>query len=101
FILVGVQATIETAGSIVSPTLLQDLAPGHLRSRLISVCVVIAMGITTLMPILVGAISDALAPAPNALLIAAVAVGVVGTLLASLLFAITEKPYQRTADAAA
>jgi hypothetical protein len=101
FILCGVQAAIETAGSIVSPSLLQDLGPAHLRSRLISLCVVIAMAINALMPILVGALSDALKPAANGLLVAAVAVGVGGTLLASLIFKLTEKPYQRTADAAA
>lgn len=101
FVLVGVQAAIETAGSIVSPTLLQDLAPSHLRSRMISLCVVIAMAINALAPILVGLISDALAPAPNALLAAAVAVGVAGTFGASLIFALTETPYKRTADAVA
>lgn len=101
YMLVGVQAAIETAGSIVSPTLLQDLAPSHLRSRMISLCVVIAMGINALMPILVGMISDALAPAPNALMVAAVAVGVAGTFGASLIFALAETPYKRTADAVA
>jgi hypothetical protein len=99
FALIGVQAAIETAGSIVSPTLLQDLGPSHLRSRLISLCVVIAMGINALMPILVGMLSDALKPAPDALLIAAVIVGLAGTLGASLIFAISETSYKRTADA--
>jgi MFS family permease len=101
YVLVGVQAAIETAGSIVSPTLLQNLGPSHLRSRLISLCVVIAMGINALMPILVGLISDALAPDPAALLTAAVIVGVAGTVLASLTFCLTETPYKRTADAVA
>lgn len=101
YVLVGVQATIETAGSIVSPTLLQNLGPSHLRSRLISLCVVVAMGINAVMPILVGVISDALKPASGALLTAAVVVGVAGTLLASLIFAITESPYTRTAEAVA
>lgn len=101
FILVGVQAAIETAGSIVSPTLLQELGPAHLRSRLISLCMVVAMAINALMPILVGAISDALGPVHHGLLTAAVIVGVAGTLGASLIFALTETPYKRTADAVA
>jgi len=99
FILLGLQATIETAGSIVSPTLLQDLGPAHLRSRLISLCVVVAMAINSISPVLVGLISDSLKSSANGLLIAAVVVGVLGTALACLIFAVAERPFQRTVDA--
>jgi MFS family permease len=99
FVLLGLQATIETCGAIVSPTLLQDLGPAHLRSRLISLCVVVAMAINSISPVLVGMISDSMKSAPNGLLVAAVIVGVVGTGLACLIFAIAETPFKRTVDA--
>jgi len=99
FVLLGIQTAIETAGAIVSPGLWQDMAPSHLRSRLISLGVVVAMGISAVSPVLVGMISDALKPAANSLLVGAVIVGVVGTALSALIFAMTEKPYKRTADA--
>ena len=101
FILLGMQTAIETAGTVVSPGLLQDLGPAHLRSSLISLCVVVATAINASSPVLVGVISDALKASPHGLLIAAVTVGVVGTGLASLIFAITETPYKRTVDALA
>lgn len=98
FILMGLQATIETAGSIVSPALWQDIGPSYLTSRLIGLGVVLATAISSISPVLVGLISDAMKPAPNGLLIAAVLVGTVGTLLASLIFAFTEKSYNQAAD---
>jgi MFS family permease len=101
FVLLGMQTAIETAGTIVSPGLLQDLGPAHLRSSLISLCVVVATAISATSPVLVGAISDALKASPHGLLIAAVTVGVVGTGLASLIFAFTETPYKRTVEALA
>ena len=101
FVLLGMQTAIETAGTIVSPGLLKDLGPAHLRSSLISLCVVVATAISATSPVLVGAISDALKASPHGLLIAAVTVGVVGTGLASLIFAFTETPYKRTVEALA
>jgi len=101
FVLMGLQTGVETAGTMVSPGLLQDLAPTHLRSRLIAICVVVATAISAGGPPLVGALSDALKPDPRGLLLAAVAVGVFGTVAACLIFLAAERPYKRTVDALA
>ena len=101
FVLMGLQTAVETAGTMVSPGLLQDLAPTHLRSRMIAICVVVATAISAGGPPLVGAISDALKPDSHGLLLAAVAVGVVGTVSACLIFLLAERPYKRTVDALA
>jgi hypothetical protein len=78
------------------PTLLQDMTPAALRSRVIAVGTLVAVGLSSLSPVLVGLLSDALQPMPQALLLAAAAVSALSLGLGSLLMKSIEGAFVRT-----
>lgn len=101
YALVGMQVASVIAGTILIPTLLQDIAPSPLRSRIIGLGGVIGIGLSATAPVLVGRLSDLLAPRPDALVLAMVSVCTCSLLMASVLLLKLGPAYQSSAQAIA
>ena len=87
FIGVGVLLTCVMAGSLLYPTALQDMTPAPMRTRLVAMSVTFNTVCAASGPAIVGALSDALKPHPNGLLVAMLSVAL-GALVLSFLFLI-------------
>ncbi len=85
YVLFGLQVAFLIAGSVVAPTLLQDMTPPSLRSRVIALGSVVTLLLSALSPVLVGLLSDALQAEPRGLLISVAVVAAVSLALGSLL----------------
>ena len=87
FICMGGVLTAVMAGTLMYPTLLQDLSPTPLRARLVSISVTFNIVLGSLGPAVVGALSDHLKPRPDGLLVsmAGVALLAMGISAAALL----------------
>lgn len=96
YALFGVQVAALIAGSVLMPTLLQDMSPEALRSRVIAVGTALSVLLSALSPVLVGAVSDLLQATPAGLLAAAAGVGALAFALAAGLMFAAERPYVRT-----
>jgi len=96
YLLFGVQVTALIAGSVLLPTLLQDMTPAVLRSRLIAIGSVVTVLLSALSPVLVGALSDLLSASPQGLLMAVAGVGALAFALAALLMKSTEQAFVQT-----
>jgi len=96
YLLFALQVASMIAGSVLVPTLLQDMTPAALRSRVIAVGTLVAVGLSSLSPVLVGLLSDALQPMPQALLVAAAAVSAASLALGSVLMKSAEAAFVRT-----
>jgi MFS family permease len=92
FVVVGIQMTANIAGSSLSPTAYQNLAPASLRGRIFSLTTVSATVVQTASPILVGLVSDHIfTHAANGLLLSSVAVGAPCMFLSVLVMRLAEK----------
>lgn len=100
FMLMGLQQTFLMAGTMVFPTALQDMSPAPLRARLMSIVIMSNMVLGSLSPAVVGAISDALKPRADGLMLAMAAVGTAALLLSGLSMALCARTFARTAAAA-
>lgn len=98
YLLFGVQVAALIAGSVLMPTLLQDMTPAALRSRLIAIGTGVSVGLSVLSPVLVGALSDLLQSSAQGLLIAMAGVGAVGFALASVVMRAAEQPFLKTIE---
>ncbi|UQV46730.1 MFS transporter [Janthinobacterium lividum] len=98
YLLFGVQVAALIAGSVLMPTLLQDMTPAALRSRLIAIGSGVSVGLSVLSPVLVGALSDLLQSSAQGLLIAMAGVGAVGFALASVVMRAAEQPFVKTIE---
>ena len=85
YVLFGLQMAAVTAPTLLVPTLLQDITPTSLRSRAIAAGSFVMIVLTSMSPLLVGALSDALADTTQGLRAAAVIVGVVSLASAAVL----------------
>ncbi len=96
YLLFGVQVMALIAGSVLVPTLLQDMTPVTLRSRLIAIGSVVSVLLGALSPVLVGALSDQLSTTPQGLLMAVAGVGALAFALAALLMRAAEQAFVQT-----
>ncbi len=101
YVLFGLQVVFLIAGSVVAPTLLQDMTPQSLRSRVIALGSVVTLLLSALSPVLVGLLSDALHAEPRGLLIAVAVVAAVSLGLGSLLTFKVERRFVGTVVALA
>ena len=85
YVLFGLQMGAVTAPTLLVPTLLQDITPASLRSRAIAAGSFVIIGLTSMSPLLVGVLSDALAETTQGLRTAVVIVGVVSLGAAAVL----------------
>jgi len=95
----GVQVAALIAGSVLAPTLVQDMTPPALRSRVIAVGSVVIVALSSSSPVLVGLLSDALKASPHGLLMAVAGVGAVSLALGALLTRTAETSFVRTVHA--
>jgi MFS family permease len=100
FTLMALHHTFLMAGTMVFPTALQEMTPAPLRARLISLIIMFNMVLGSLSPAVVGAISDALKPRPDGLMLAMTATSTTALLLAAGLMLLCGRGYVQTTRAA-
>lgn len=61
YVLAGVQLALTTAGTAMTPTMLQDISPPDVRGRVMAIYTFFCFLVASVAPLLVGAVSDALA----------------------------------------
>jgi MFS family permease len=96
YLLFGLQIATLIAGSVLAPTVLQDMTPAALRSRVIAIGSTVAIGLSALSPVLVGALSDVLHSQAQGLLIAMASIGAAAFALGAVVMGMAEKPFVRT-----
>jgi MFS family permease len=96
YLLFGMQVVALIAGSVLMPTLLQDMTPALLRSRLIAVGTGVTVGLSALSPVLVGALSDLLHGSAHGLLASMAGVGAAAFALSAVVMRWAEKPFVHT-----
>lgn len=98
YMIQAVQAVLLSTANMLYPTALQDLAPDHLRARVVSIQVVINVCMGAAAAPVVGFVSDRMGGQPNALLVAASGTAVVGLLLATVVLRWCERGYAETVE---
>ena len=81
--------------TMVIPTMLQMMAPQHVRARLFALYTIFNLAAASLSPLVVGLVSDAFSATERSLLTAAMLVSVVSLLIAGAIFWATVRTYGR------
>jgi MFS family permease len=95
YFLVGVQLAAVVAGSVLAPTLLQDMTPPEARSSILAAGTLLTQLLTSLGPVLVGILSDHGFQGPAGLLLATSAVSTAALTLGMLLLLFCTLPFAR------
>jgi MFS family permease len=98
YLLFGLQVAALIAGSVLVPTLLQDMTPAALRSRLIAIGTGVTLGLGALSPVVVGALSDLMQANPHGLLFAMAGVGATAFAASAAIMRTAEKPFLHTVN---
>jgi MFS family permease len=98
YLLQAFQGICLTAANMLYPTALQDLAPSHLRTRVIAIQSALNVAFAAMGPPVVGLLSDSMQGRPDALLVAASAVATCGLLVAAALLWWCERSYGGTIE---
>ena len=101
YVLFGLQVAFLISGSVLAPTLLQDMTPHSLRSRVIALGSVITILLSALSPVLVGVLSDALQASSRSLLMATAIVASVSLAVGAFLTKQVETRFVATVKAVA
>jgi MFS family permease len=101
FIIYGLHMTLLMMGLMTYPTVLQDLAPAHLRARMFAIFGVLGVVFPSLMPPFIGALSDQFTQAPNGLMLVTVVSGAVLLVSSSALYLWGARGYEAIVRAAA
>lgn len=96
----GFYITLITTATMLAPTIVQGIAPRHLRARSTSIMTVITTSSAAAAPPVTGLVSDQFKHLHNGLMVAAALVAVPALLLAALLFFRGERVYEATAQTA-
>jgi MFS family permease len=89
----GAQAVLLMTYTMVGPTVLQNMSPLHLRSRLFALLGLFGMVAGAVSPVVVGLVSDLLHGLPHALLIAAMASSTIALVVSSVILWSTVDSY--------
>ncbi|HTD07047.1 MFS transporter [Undibacterium sp.] len=92
YILLGLMFTPLIATSMLSPTLMQDLSPAHLRTRMISLLTLTMLPFGAISPVLVGIASDL----HGHLITAILCITFAGVTVGALVLRLTETSFTRT-----
>ncbi|MDY0743367.1 MFS transporter [Paucibacter sp. R3-3] len=95
FVLLALLLIPLIAGAVVLPNVLQEVAPPHLRARVIGALSMGGLPFAVLGPLAIGVISDAVKSVPNGLAIAIVAATMTGCLAGAALLRATEPAFVR------
>ncbi|WP_219211490.1 MFS transporter [Variovorax boronicumulans] len=96
YMLFGLQVATLIAGSVLAPTMLQDMAPAALRSRVIAIGTAVTVGLSSLSPVLVGALSDLVQAGDRGLLLAMASIGAAAFALSAAVLRTAEAPFAKT-----
>lgn len=100
FVLMALHQCLLMAGTMLFPTALQEMTPAPLRSRLIAIVILTNMMLAALSPAVVGAISDALKPRPDGLMLAMAGTATLALLLSAVAMHACGRWYPATVAAA-
>ncbi|MEI6028126.1 MAG: MFS transporter [Betaproteobacteria bacterium] len=100
FIGLGCFLTAVMAGSLLFPTVLQEMTPAPIRTRLISIAFTFNIVVGALGPVAVGAVSDQLRGRPDGLLLAMAGSACLAALLSAVLLLPVVRRYDQTLAAA-
>jgi MFS family permease len=95
FLLLGLLLVPLICGAVVLPNVLQEVAPAHLRARVIGLLSMGSLPFAVLGPLAIGVISDAVKSIPNGLAMAIVAATLTGCLAGAALLRATEAAFVR------
>jgi MFS family permease len=98
FLIAGAQTAAATGSSSLLPTVVQNLAPTHLRGRVFAISTVIATLFQVISPLAVGLLSDHVFKKTGGLLLSSIVVGVPCLLLAAATLRFAEKHILKTVD---
>lgn len=90
FVVAGVQSALNFAALSLSPTVLQLMAPGHIRGRVIAIGGLALIALQSMGPVAVGAVSDAIGAGRHSLLMATIVVGLPAYLLGLVFLRVAE-----------
>ena len=76
--------------------MLQDMAPAALRSRVIAIGTAVTVGLSSLSPVLVGALSDLVQAGDRGLLLAMASIGAAAFALSAAVLRTAEAPFAKT-----
>jgi MFS family permease len=96
----GIYIVLLTGASMIFPTVVQSLAPAHLRARVYALMGVILSASGAAAPPVVGLISDQFTNLSNGLIVSAVIVAVPCLVIGSVLMYFCERGYEQTRQAA-
>ena len=96
----AVYVTLITTATMLIPTIVQTLAPGHLRARVASIQGVIGSAAAAAAPVVTGLLSDQLKHLPNGLILSSALIAVPCLSLAAVLFFLGERRYETTSGEA-
>jgi MFS family permease len=94
-----VQLILFSTATMLFPTVVQGLAPTPLRGRVMALQSIVVVCLSAAAAPLVGLVSDALAPRPDALLVAASGISVCALVVAAVLLWRCERGYVATVEA--
>lgn len=95
FVLLAMLLVPLICGAVVLPNVLQEVAPAHLRARVVGVLSIAGLPFAVLGPLAIGMVSDAVKHIPNGLAMAIVAATMTGCLLGAALLRATEPAFVR------
>ena len=93
----AVYITLVTVATMLAPSIMQTLAPGRLRARVVSIQSVIGAAAAASAPPVTGLVSDQLKHLPNGLILSSAIIAVPCLLVAAVLFFVGERLYEATA----
>ncbi len=96
YVLFGLQVAFLISATVVIPTMLQDMSPLSLRTRVIALATMVGVLMAASSPILVGLVSDLLQRATGGLALAVAGVATSSLLLGAMLIFSVETPFERT-----
>ena len=99
YLLFGAQVVCLIAGTVVAPTILQDISPPALRSRVIAMGTVVVTLLGAASPVLVGLVSDALTAHAGALALSVAIVASTSMAVGAVLTRWSERHFTRTVAA--
>jgi MFS family permease len=98
YVLTGAIYSLIMLGAALTPTMLQDLSPAETRGRVIALATLAYSVLGSLSPMIIGALSDAMAREPRGLISALVMVSAPSLAAAVLLLWIIDRPFRRTIE---
>ena len=100
FVIMGLHQCLLMAGTMLFPTALQEMTPAPMRARLIALVIMFNIILSSLSPVVVGALSDALKPRPDGLMVAMACTSATALLLAAISMWLCGRRFVGTVQAA-